>query len=172
MSEEQPQPPPRNIGLWAGLGCLGVLVLSCCLLTFWVQSYGLRYVMGQGGGTKIWFSRMIVVGALEGTRKSCDGGVISEDTLPWFHPSVPSAARNLACELDPATLQALSSPERASAIPLTQTDRLKLATDFGKDPAMCFEHSAGDMSVVGCFDLGDGPSAIPYQIIDLTLARP
>jgi len=172
MSEELPQPPPRNIGLWAGLGCLGVLVLSCCLLTFWVQSYGLRYVMGQGDGTKIWFSRMIVVGALEGTRKSCDAGVISEDTLPWFHPNLTSEARNVACELEPATLQALSSPEKASAIPLTQTERSELATRFGMDPAMCFEHSTGEMSVVGCFDLGDGPGAIPYQIIDLMQRRP
>ena len=171
MTEDPPQPPVRNIGLWVGVGCLGLLVLSCCLVTFWVQSYGLRFVMGQGDGTKIWFSRMILVGALEGTRKTCDDGVISEDTLPWFHPDLPFETRNLACLLDEATLQALSSPDNASAIPLIQTDRAELGRRFGIDPALCFEHAAGDMRVVGCFDAEGGPTAIPYQIIDLTLRR-
>jgi hypothetical protein len=169
MTEDPSQPPARNIGLWVGLGCLGVLVLSCCLITFWVQSYGLRFVMGQGDGTKTWFSRMILVGALEGTRKTCNDGVISEDTLPWFHPALPSETRNLACSLDEATLQALSSPDNASAIPLIRTDRAELGRRFGMDPAFCFEHSAGDMKVVGCFNAEGGPSASPYQIIDLTL---
>ena len=171
MTEDAPQAPPRNIGLWVGLGCLGVLILSCCLLTFWLQSYGLRFVTSRGDETKIWFSRMILVGALEGTRKTCDDGVISEDTLPWFHPNLPSEARNLACSLDEATLQALSSPGKASAIPLIHTDRAELGTRFGMDPALCFEHAAGDLIVVGCFDAEGGPGAIPYQIIDLTLRR-
>jgi len=171
MMEDSPQPPARNTGLWVGLGCLGIMVLSCCLLTFWVQSYGLRFVMSQGDGTKIWFSRMILVGALESTRKTCNDGVISEDALPWFHPNLPSEARNVACSLDEATLQALSVPEQASAIPLTQTNRAELGVRFGMDPASCFQHTAGDMSVVGCFDAESGPSAIPYQIIDLTLRR-
>ena len=171
MTEDTPQPAARNIGLWVGLGCLGVLVLSCCLLTFWAQSYGLRFILAQGDGTKIWFSRMVLVGALEGTRKTCNEGVISEDTLPWFHPDMPSAARNLACSLDEATLQALSSPEQATAAPLTQTDRAQLAQRFGMDPALCFQHSTGDIKAVGCFDAEGGPSAIPYQIIDLTLDR-
>jgi hypothetical protein len=171
MTEDPPQPRPQNIGVWVGLGCLGVLILSCCLLTFWLQSYGLRFVTNQGDGTKIWFSRMILVGALEGTRKSCSEGVIGEDTLPWFHPDLPSEARNLACALDEATLEALSSPTNASAIPLIQTNRAELGTRFGMDPALCFEHATGDMTVVGCFDAEGGPSAIPYQIIDLTLRR-
>jgi hypothetical protein len=136
-----------------------------------VQSYGLRFVMGQGDGTKIWFSRMLLVGALDGTRKTCNEGVISEDTLPWFHPDLPSEARNLACSLDEATLQALSSPEQASEVPLTHTNRAELGTRFGMDPALCFQHATGDMSVVGCFDAEGGPGAIPYQIIDLTLRR-
>jgi len=171
MTEDAPQPPTRNIALWVGLGCLGVLVLSFCLLTFWVQSYGSRFILSQGDGTKIWFSRMVLVGALEGTRKTCNDGVISEDTLPWFHPNMPSETRNLACSLDEATLQALGSPDRASAVPLTQTDRAELGPRFGMDPALCFRHATGDMSAVGCFDAEGGPSTIPYQIIDLTLNR-
>ena len=171
MMEDAPQPPQRNIGLWVGFGCLGVLVLSCCLLTFWLQSYGLRFILGQGDGTKIWVSRMILVGALEGTRKTCSDGVISEDTLPWFHPDMASEARNRACALDEATLHALSSPGQASAVPLTQIGRAELATRFGMDPAFCFEHATEEMSAVGCFDAEGGPSAIPYQIIDLSLRR-
>jgi hypothetical protein len=169
MTEDAPQPPGRNIGLWVGLGCLGVVVLSCCLLMFWVQSYGLRFVTSQGDGTKIWFSRRILVGALEGTRKTCTEGVISEDTLPWFHPNLTSEARNRACALDEVTLQALSSPEQASVLPLEHTDHPDLATRFGMDPALCFEHATTDMLVVGCFDAEGGPDAVPYQIIDLTL---
>jgi len=169
MTEDAPPPSQRNIGLWVGLGCLGVLVLSCCLLTFWAQSYGSRFILSQGDGTKIWFSRMILVGALEGTRKTCTDGSISEDTLPWFHPRMSSEARNRACSLDEATLQALSSPERASAVPLLETGRAELGIEFGMDPALCFVHATETMSVIGCFDAEGGASAIPYQIIDLTL---
>lgn len=169
MTEDAPQPPARNVGLWVGLGCLGVVVLSCCLLTFWAQSYGWRLVLGQGDETKIWASRVLLVGALGGTRKTCNDGVISEDTLPWFHPDMASQARNRACSLDEATLQSLSSPEHASATPLSQTDRADLATRFGMDATLCFQHEAAGMSAVGCFDAEGGPGAIPYQIIDLTL---
>ena len=172
MTEDAPQPPTRNIALWVGLGCLGVLVLSFCLLTFWVQSYGSRFILSQGDGTKIWFSRMVLVGALEGTRKTCNEGVISEDTLPWFHPDMPSEARNLACSLDEANLRALGTPERASAVPLAQTDRADLAASFGMDATLCFHHATDDMSAVGCFDAEGGPETIPYQIIDLTLRHP
>jgi hypothetical protein len=171
MTEDTP-PPPRNIGLWVGLGCLGLLVLSCCLLAFWAQSYGWRWVLGQGDETKIWASRTILIGALEGTRKTCSDGVISEDALPWFHPNMPSDARNLACSLDEANLRALGTPERASAVPLAQTDRADLAASFGMDATLCFHHATDDMSAVGCFDAEGGPETIPYQIIDLTLRHP
>jgi len=63
--EDTPRSPPKNVGLWVGLGCLGVLVLSCCLLTFWMQSYGWRWILRQGDETKIWASRAVLVGALE-----------------------------------------------------------------------------------------------------------
>lgn len=171
MTEDAPRTPRRNIGLWVGLGCFGVLVLSCCLLTFWAQSYGWRLILNQGDETKIWASRVILVGALEGTRKTCDQGVISEDTLPWFHPHMPSEARNRACSIDQATLQALSSPELASATPLIETGRVDLAARFRKDATLCFQHATGDVIAVGCFDADGGPGAIPYQIIELTVSR-
>ena len=158
--------------MWVGLGCLGILVLSCCLLTFWAQSYGWRWILGQGDETKIWASRMILVGGLEGTRKTCTDGVISEDALPWFHPDMPSETRNLACSFDEATLQALGTPEQASSVPLAQTDRVDLAARFGMDATLCFEHVTDDMTAVGCFDAEGGPGTIPYQIIDLSLHRP
>lgn len=172
MTNDTAPPPSRNIGLWVALGCLGVLVLSCCLLTFWAQSYGWRLILRQGDETKIWASRMILVGALEGTRKSCSEGVISEDALPWFHPDMPSEARNIACLLDEATLRALGTPEQASAVPLAQTDRAELAARFGKDATLCVQHEADDMIAVGCFDAEGSPGTIPYQIIDLALLRP
>lgn len=141
-------------------------------MTFWAQSYGLRFIVGQDDSTKIWFSRVLVVGALEGTRKTCTDGVISEDTLPWFHSNLPSESRNLACRLDEAMLQALSTPERASGVSLAQTDRAELATGFGLDPALCFEHSTEGLTVIGCFDAEGGAGSIPYQIIELRLAGP
>jgi hypothetical protein len=115
---------------------------------------------------------MILVGGLEGTRKTCTDGVISEDALPWFHPDMPSETRNLACSFDEATLQALGTPERASSVPLAQTDRVDLAARFGMDATLCFEHVTDDMTAVGCFDAEGGPGTIPYQIIDLSLHRP
>ena len=171
MSEETPKPPPRNIGLWVGLGCLGVLVISCCLLTYWAQAYGWRWILDQGDDSKIWVSRMVLVGALEGTRKGCSDGVISEDSLPWFHPEMPPARRNLACSLQEATLRDLGTPELSTARSLVQTDRAELASTFGMDPTLCFEHSTGDVTVIGCFNADGGARAIPYQIIDLAASR-
>lgn len=172
MSENAATPPSKSVGLWVGLGCLGVLVFSCCLLTFWAQSYGLRFVLGQDDGTKVWFSRMILVGALEGTRKTCRDGVVSEDTLPWFHQELPAESRNLICSLDETTLQALSTAERASATPLLQTDGSELAARFGMDAAQCFQHSTDGLTAIGCFDTESGPGSIPYQIIDLRVTQP
>jgi len=172
MTDDTPASPPRNVGLWVGLGCLGVLTLSCCLLTFWIQSFGWRWILKQGDETKIWASRAILVGALEATRKTCSDGVINEDALPWFHPNMPAEARNLACSLDEATLQALATPERASAVPLAQTDRADLAARFGMDATLCIEHTTDRISVIGCFDADGGPGTIPYRIIDLSLLRP
>jgi hypothetical protein len=172
MQEDTPRSPPRNVGLWVGLGCFGVLVLSCCLLTFWLQSYGWRWILRQGDETKVWASRAIVVGALEATRRTCSDGVVSEDALPWFHPDMPPNVRNLACSLDEATLQALATPEQASAVPLTQTERSDLATRFGMDANLCVQHSTDEINVVGCFDADGGPGTIPYQIIDLSLRGP
>jgi len=172
MTEDTRQSPPKNIGLWVGLGCLGVLVLSCGLLTFWIQSYGWRRILAQDDETKVWASRAIVVGALEATRKSCRNGVIHEDTLPWFHPGMTSSTRNLACSLDEATLQALASAERAPALLLTQTDRSELALRFGMDPSLCIEHATDGIRVVGCFVADGEPGTIPYQIIDLSSDRP
>lgn len=170
--EDTPQAPPRNSTLWVGLGCLGVLVLSVCLLTFWAQSYGWRWILGRDDEAKIWASRTILVGALQSTRKTCSDGVISEDALPWFHPDVPAQTRNLACSLDEGTLRALANPEQASAVPLGQTDQAELASRFGMDPNLCFRHATDEMSAVGCFEAESGPGTIPYQIIDLTVRRP
>ena len=172
MMEEAAQPPPRNIGLWVGFGCLGVLVVSCCLLTFWVQSYGMRFILGQGEGTRMWISRVVLVGALEGTRKTCNNGVISEDALPWFHSKMPSETRNLACSLDEAILQALASPERSTTVPIEQTNRAALAADLGMDPTLCFAHRTEDVSAIGCFNTEGGSGAIPYEIIDLRRTHP
>jgi hypothetical protein len=171
MMEEAGQSPPRNIGLWVGLGCLGILVLSCCLLTFWVQSYGMRFILGQGEGTRMWISRVVLVGALEATRKTCDNGVISEDALPWFHSRVPSETRNLACSLDEAMLRELASPEQSTTAPIEQTDRAALASELGMDPTLCFAHGTEDVSALGCFVTEGDSAAIPYQIIDLRLRR-
>ncbi len=172
MTEDARQSPSRNIGLWVGLGCLGVLVVSCCLLTFWVQSYGMRFILGQGEGTQMWISRHVLVGALEGTRKTCTNGAISEDALPWFHPNMPSETRNLACSLDAAMLQALAEPERSTSVSIGQTDWATSASEIGMDPTLCFAHRTEDVSAVGCFDPDGSSGAIPYQIIDLSLTRP
>jgi hypothetical protein len=115
---------------------------------------------------------MIMVGALEGTRKTCSDGVVSEDTLPWFHPDLPAESRNLICSLDATTLQALSTAERASATPLLRTGRTELAARFGMDAAQCFQHATDGFTAVGCFDAESGPGSVPYQIIDLQVTQP
>ena len=169
MTEEAPQPPPRNIGLWVGIGCLGILVLSCCLLTYWIQSYAVRIIPGLREDQKVWISRSILVGALEGTRKTCADGAISEDTLPWFHPDMPSNSRNLACALDESMLQALAGGEQGYAAPLSQTGRAELATTKGLDPTLCFLHQTKELRAVGCFDIEGGSGALPYRIVELSL---
>lgn len=167
--DEAPTPDRRNLGLWVGLGCLGILVLSCCLLTYWVQAYGFRWFLSLGDESKAAASSMIVVGALEGTRKSCSDGTMSEDALPWFHPDMMAETRNVACLLEEADLRTLADAETASSLPLIQTERGDLAERFGMDPSLCFEHGTEQMRVVGCFDPEREADSIPYQIIDLAL---
>ncbi len=172
MEQESTTPPSRNVGLWVGLGCLGVLVLSCCLFSYWAQVYGWRFILSQGDETKIWASRTILVGALASAAKSCEDGAVGEDALPWFHADLPGAVRNRACLLDPAELQELAEPERSSTAVLRDTDRSEAATELGLDPSLCFEHATDRVAAVGCFDPNAGTGAIPYQIIDLKIQEP
>jgi len=169
MTEEAPSPPSRNVGLWVGLGCLGVLVLSCCLFSYWAQVYGWRFILSQGDDTKMWASRTILVGALASTAKSCKDGKVGKDALPWFHPDMPAESRDLACSVDEASLRKLGVPEQSSTRLLSDTDRADLAAHFGMDPALCFEHSAEGVTAVGCFNPDAESGTIPYQIIDLSL---
>jgi hypothetical protein len=172
MTNEEAGSRARNVGVWIGLGCLGIFILSCCLLGFWAQAYGWRWILRQGDDTKIWASRMILVGALESARKSCRDGTIGEDAAPWFHPDVPSATRDLACTLDRASLRALGDAELAPAVPLGQSEQAELAARFGMDPGFCFRHATEAVRAVGCFDPEGGTGSIPYQIIDLALEHP
>ncbi|KPK16555.1 MAG: hypothetical protein AMJ62_04950 [Myxococcales bacterium SG8_38] len=172
MMEDAPAPRSRNVGLWVGLGCLGTLVLSCCLFTYWAQAYGWRVILTQGDETKMWASRTILVGALGSSAKSCKDGAIGDDALPWFHPDMPAESRDRVCALDEAALRRLGTPEQSSTSILHDTDRAEMAARFGMDPALCFEHSTDDVSAVGCFDPSAETGTIPYQIIDLTVRQP
>jgi hypothetical protein len=169
MTEETPSSPSRNVGLWVGLGCLGVLVLSCCLFSYWAQAYGWRLVLSQGDETKIWASRTILVGALASSAKSCKDDVVGQDALPWFHPEMTEESRNLVCGVDEAVLRRLGRPEESSTRVLRDTDRAGLAARFGMDPALCFEHAAEGITAVACFDPDAESGTIPYQIIDLSV---
>jgi hypothetical protein len=170
MTDEEPSPPSRNAGLWVGLGCLGLLVLSCCLFSYWAQVYGWRFILSQGEETKVWASRTILVGALASSAKSCQDGAVGKDALPWFHPDMTEESRNLVCTLDEASLRKLGLPEQSSTRVLRDTDRAGLAARFGMDPALCFEHAAGGITAVGCFDADAQRGTIPYRIIDLSVA--
>ncbi|MGD8316986.1 MAG: hypothetical protein PVH21_02410 [Myxococcales bacterium] len=172
MIEEAPSSPSRNVGLWVGLGCLGVLVLSCCLFSYWAQVYGWRFILSQGDETKMWASRTILVGALASSAKSCEDHAVGKDALPWFDPDMPAEARNLACSLDEATLQDLAAPERSSTEVLGDTDHAALATKYDMDPDLCFEHSTKHVTAIGCFDPNAEGGTIPYRIIDLALHQP
>lgn len=170
--EEAQSPPSRNVGLWVGLGCLGVLVLSCCLFSYWAQVYGWRFILSRGDETKLWMSRAILVGALASSAKSCQDGVIGEDALPWFDPELPAKSRDLACSLDETTLRQLGMAEHSSSMVLRDTDRAELAARFGMDPALCFEHATDRVTAVGCFGPNAESGTIPYRIIDLTVPQP
>jgi hypothetical protein len=172
MTEEATLPPSRNVGLWVGLGCLGVLILSCCLFSYWAQVYGWRFILSQGDETKMWASRTILVGALVSSAKSCEDHTVGKDALPWFNPDMPAESRNLACSLDEASLQELAGPEHSSTRVLRDTERAALALKYGMDPALCFEHSTERVTAVGCFDANADGGTIPYQIIDLSLHQP
>jgi len=172
MTEEAPSPPSRNVGLWVGLGCLGILVLSCCLFSYWAQVYGWRFLLSQGDETKMWASRTILVGALASSAKSCEDRTVGKDALPWFDPDMPAEARNLACSLDEGALQDLAAPEHSSTRVLRDTDRAALATKYGMNPDLCFEHSAKGVTAVGCFDPTAEGGTIPYRIIDLSVDQP
>lgn len=172
--EEPADAPPvqdkrtsRNVGLWAGLGCLAVIVSSCCLLSYWAQTFGFQWVLNQGDEVRSYASRVVLTGALQGIRGTCVEGTTSEDVERWFHADLPQEARNRLCNVDEATIQQIGSPEQVSADTLLVTGETDLAIRHEMDPALCYRYKTETLSIVGCFQSGDDASAIPFEIIEV-----
>ncbi|MEM7137762.1 MAG: hypothetical protein AAF500_14355 [Myxococcota bacterium] len=155
-----------NVGLWAGIGCLGAIVLSCCLLSYWVQAYGFQWVLSQDDEMRSYASRVVMSGALQGITATCVNGLPAEDAEIWFHPDATRATRTTVCGIDEITLQEISTPERAASRTLVESEEQDLAVRYGMDPALCYRYVAEAVSLVGCFDTGPDAESIPYKIID------
>ncbi|MEM7436732.1 MAG: hypothetical protein AAF436_16380 [Myxococcota bacterium] len=169
LSQQTSGPTPggrSNVGLWAGIGCLGAIVLSCCLLSYWVQAYGFQWVLSQDEEMRSYASRVVTSGALQGITATCVDGLPAEDAEIWFHPDATRATRTTACGIDEVTLQEISTPERAASRTLIESEEQELAARYGMDPALCYRYMAEAVSVVGCFDTGPDAGSIPYKIID------
>ncbi|MGB5809147.1 MAG: hypothetical protein WBG86_01380 [Polyangiales bacterium] len=157
----------RNAGIWAGLGCLGVIVLSCCLLSYWAQAFGFTWVLNQGDEVRSYASRVVLSGSLQAIRSTCAEGRTSEDVERWFHPDVPQTSRNALCDVDEATIQQIGSAEQVSANSLAVTGESDLAERFQMDPTLCYRYTAETLGLVGCFQTGDAVDTIPFKIIEV-----
>ncbi|MDH3726570.1 MAG: hypothetical protein OER77_03485 [Myxococcales bacterium] len=157
----------RNIGLWVGLGCLGVVISSCCLLSYWAQTFGFRWILNQSDETRSWASRVVLTGALEGIRSTCVEGVASEDVQSWFHPDMTSEARNRLCGIDEATIQKIAAPDQVAGELLAAIGEPDMAARFGMDPALCYRYATETTRIIGCFEQDAGSRVIPYKIIDV-----
>lgn len=175
--DPEPTPPvagERNTTLWAGMGCLGVMVLSFCLLSYWAQTSGFRWILKQGDETRGWASRVVLTGALESIRSTCIDGVASEDAQTWFHSDLPSAARNLLCSIDDEAIQRIATPPTETdlstpweAETLASIGEPEAAVRLGMDPALCYRYASETIRIIGCFQLGPESETIPYEIIDV-----
>ncbi len=157
----------RNIGLWVGIGCLSAVILSCCLLSYWAQTFGFRWILKQSDETRSWASRVVLTGALEGIRDSCVEGVATEDAQRWFHPNMTSESRNRLCGIDEATIQKIAAPDQVAAESLAAIGEPDVAVRFGMDPALCYRYMTETVRIIGCFEQDAESGAIPYKIIDV-----
>ncbi len=166
-SPTAPRAENRNVGLWVGLGCLGLVILSCCLLSYWAQTFGFRWILNQGDETRSWASRVVLTGALEGIRSTCLEGVPSEDAQRWFHPGMTSQARNHLCAIDEATIQKIAAPDQVAIESLTAIGEADTAVRFGMDPTLCYRFATETVRIIACFDRDADSGVIPYKIIDV-----
>lgn len=161
----------RNLGLWVGLGCLGVVISSCCLLSYWAQTFGFRWILNQSDETRSWASRVVLTGALEGIRNTCVEGIASEDVQRWFHPDMTSEARNRTCSIDEATIQEIAAPDQVAVESLAAIGEDDMAARFGMDPALCYRYTTETARIIGCFERDAASGVIPYKIIDVQQAQ-
>ena len=158
-------PPPRKrTGLWVGIGCLGAFLTSCCLLTWWVVSYGPQYIANEGGELSAYGSQMFMAVGLQTASRSCEGGEATGQGLGWFPPEASSETKKLVCDLDRSTLEQLSDPQKTKGVVLSETDEAPLAESMGFDPAKCYRYTAEHWRVIGCFDL-ESKGQLPYKIL-------
>lgn len=180
-TEPEPIPPDADkshVGIWVGSGCLGIVIVSCCLLSYWAQTFGFRWILNQGDEAKSVASAWVLTGALESIRSSCVDGVASEDAQSWFHSDVSVGARNSLCAIDEETIQQIV-PSRDEADgqgmvvdTLASIGETEMATRFEMDPSLCYRYTADEFHITGCFELDGESGAIPYKIIDVTPTRP
>jgi len=157
----------RNIGLWIGLGCLGVVILSCCLLSYWAQTFGFRWILNQSDETRSWASTVVLTGALEAVRDGCVEGVVTEEAQSWFHPNMTTEARNRLCSIDEATIQKIATPDQVAAESLAAIGEPDVAERLGMDPTLCYRYATETVRIIGCFERDAESGAIPYKIIDV-----
>jgi len=178
-----PGPTPRdadkrNVGLWVGLGCLGVVISSCCLLSYWAQTFGFRWILNQGDETRGMASGWVLTSALESIRSSCVEGVASEDVQRWFHPDLAVEARNRLCAIDEATIRQIVPPRIEGDPPRPEVDTLAaigepdVAARLGMDPTLCYRYTTDTVRIIGCFEQDGESGVIPYKIIDVEPAQP
>lgn len=182
FSIDAPSTPPhankRNLGLWVGIGCLGVVISSCCLLSYWAQTFGFRWILNQGEEARGMASGWVLTGALESIRSSCVDGVASEDVQRWFHPDIGVEARNRLCAIDEATIRQIAAPRVEGDPPRPGFDTLAaigepdVAARFGMDPALCYRYTTETVRIIGCFEQDGESGVIPYKIIDVERAQP
>ena len=161
----EPPPPPKRTGLFVALGCLGVVLLSCGLLTWWLQAYGLQWMASQGGAMAAEASRVVLVEGLNTVKQHCQDGKVGGDGRQWFSADASEGTRAVACDLSRSEVAQLSDPNQTKITSLAElTD--DVSSRFEVDPRYCYQYAATATTTVACFDLESGDQ-IPYKILEI-----
>ena len=175
MAHDQDRPPGggasgtetrarSNVGVWAGLGCLGLIVLSCILLAYWARTFGPSWILGQGEEARRYGSGLAMGLALQAIRLSCDDGVPGTDVETWFDPKMPQDSRSVLCGVDEATIEKIAASDQVVVQTLVEANDTSVADRAGMDPANCYRYTTESLQVTGCYD-PTIESGIPYKIV-------
>lgn len=147
--------------IFAGIGCLFLLLVTCIGGSIWVCSAAEDASQEFGNSFQAEAARIPLTFALGGIKMSCTTDASGAGTASYFHPSAAAQLQSQACQVTDATIDAFGDANRSQAQMLANTDQASRAEALGLDPAQCTRFTSGSAAIIGCSAADD------WQIIHL-----